>query len=115
LLNPTQLEEAFGLSMAEALMSGTPVICSDRGACPEVISPDVGFVCRDLGDYRRAIEKAGEIRPAACREKALREYHYHRMAEGFLREYRAEIACPSDANLESNLEALPVPAGARGL
>jgi glycosyltransferase involved in cell wall biosynthesis len=115
LLNPTQLEEAFGLSMAEALMSGTPVICSDRGACPEVISPEVGFVCRDLGDYRRAIEKAGEIPPAACREKAMREYHYHRMAAGFVREYEAELVGPSDANLESNLEALPVPAGARGL
>src|SRR6185295_19728984 len=77
-LFPTKLDEAFGLGMAEALMSGTPVICSDRGACPEIISPDVGFVCRDLGDYRRAIEKAGEIPPAACREKAMREYHYHR-------------------------------------
>jgi len=30
--------------MVEALMSGTPVICSDRGACPEIISPEVGFV-----------------------------------------------------------------------
>jgi glycosyltransferase involved in cell wall biosynthesis len=115
LLHPTQLEEAFGLSMAEGLMSGTPVICSDRGACPEVISPDVGFVCRDLSDYRRAIGKAREIEPAACREKAMREYHYHRMAAGFVREYEVECTRPSDANLESNLEALPVPAGARGL
>jgi glycosyltransferase involved in cell wall biosynthesis len=115
LLSPTQLEEAFGLSMAEALMSGTPVICSDRGACPEVISSDVGFVCRDMGDYRRAIEKAGDIPPAACRKKAMREYHYHQMAAGFVREYEAELACPSDASLESNLESLPVPTGARGL
>ncbi|MEN3371008.1 MAG: hypothetical protein V7609_3151 [Verrucomicrobiota bacterium] len=115
LLNPTQLEEAFGLAMAEALMSGTPVICSDRGACPEVISPEVGFVCRDRNDYRQAIEKAGEIQPAVCREKAMQEYHYHRMAAGFVREYEVELACPSAGNLESNLEALPVPAGARGL
>lgn len=114
LLHPTQLEEAFGLAMAEALMSGTPVICSDRGACPEVISPDVGFVCRDLCDYRRAIEKVAEIQPAACREKAMREYHYHRMAEGFVREYEVELACPSAGKLD-DLEALPLPAGARGL
>ncbi|MBC7911255.1 MAG: glycosyltransferase, partial [Pyrinomonadaceae bacterium] len=32
-LFPTKVDEAFGLGMAEALMSGTPVICSDRGAC----------------------------------------------------------------------------------
>src|SRR5205085_4880408 len=40
-LFPTRVNEAFGLGMAEALMSGTPVICSDKGACPEIISPDV--------------------------------------------------------------------------
>jgi glycosyltransferase involved in cell wall biosynthesis len=115
LLHPTQLEEAFGLAMAEALMSGTPVICSDRGACPEVISQEIGFVCRDLGDYRRAIERAAEIPPAACREKAMREYHYHMMAAGFVREYEAELAHPSEGNLESDLERLSLPAGARGL
>lgn len=115
LLHPTQLEEAFGLAMAEALMSGTPVICSDRGACPEVISPEVGFVCRDHSDYRRAIDKASEIQPAACREKAMRDYHYRRMATEFVREYEAEVARPSEVNKESNLEALHVPAGARGL
>jgi glycosyltransferase involved in cell wall biosynthesis len=115
LLHPTQLEEAFGLAMAEALMSGTPVICSDLGACPEVISPEVGFVCRDLDDYRRAIERAVEIPPVACREKAMREYHYHVMAAGFVREYEAELAHRSEGNLESNLERLSLPAGARGL
>ena len=115
LLHPTQLEEGFGLVMAEALMSGTPVISSDRGACPEIISPEVGFVCRDLREYRQAIEKAAQIQPAACREKALQEYHYHRMAAEFVREYKVELASPRDETPESNLEALPVPAGARGL
>jgi glycosyltransferase involved in cell wall biosynthesis len=115
LLHPTQLEEAFGLAMAEALMSGTPVICSDRGACPEVISPEAGFVCRDLDDYRRAIERAAKISPTACREKAMRDYHYHVMAAGFAREYEAELAHPSEGNLESDLERLPLAATARGL
>lgn len=95
LLHPTALNEAFGLVMAEALMSGTPVICSDRGACPEVITPEVGFVCREPGDYRHALAALDTISRRACRAKAEREYHYLRMAEGFLREYRAEIAAPS--------------------
>ncbi len=93
-LFPTKIDEAFGLGMVEALMSGTPVICSDRGACPEVITPDVGFVCSDEDQYAAAIEKIGEINSRACRDKAMRDYHYHAMATSYVREYEIEIARP---------------------
>jgi glycosyltransferase involved in cell wall biosynthesis len=115
LLHPTRLYEGFGLVMAEALMSGTPVICSDQGACSEIISPEVGFVCRQESDYRSAVERVAQISSRACREKAMREYHYHRMAEGFVREYEAEIAQPTEGNLIPNLEATFSPGGGRGL
>ena len=55
-------------------MSGTPVICSDRGACPEVITRDVGFVCRYESDYLNAIRRIGDISPQACREKAMENF-----------------------------------------
>jgi glycosyltransferase involved in cell wall biosynthesis len=90
-LFPTKLDEAFGLGMAEALMSGTPVICSDRGACPEIISPDVGFVCSNENDYREAINQIARISPKACRDKAMKEYHYMRMASDYVTEYQKEI------------------------
>jgi glycosyltransferase involved in cell wall biosynthesis len=90
-LFPTKVNEAFGLGMVEALMSGTPVICSDRGACPEIISGDVGFVCRTQEDYREAINRIDGISPAACRDRALRDYHYLRMAKDYLKEYEKEI------------------------
>jgi hypothetical protein len=45
----------------------------------------------------------------------MREYHYHRMAEGFVREYEAEIAQPTEGNLIPNLEATFSPGGGRGL
>ncbi|MEW6212840.1 MAG: glycosyltransferase [Acidobacteriota bacterium] len=90
-LFPTKVDEAFGLGMAEALMSGTPVICSDRGACPEIISSDVGFVCRDVSDYLAAFNNIASISPAACRDKAMREYHYLRMAADYVVEYQREI------------------------
>ncbi|PYS25167.1 MAG: glycosyl transferase family 1 [Acidobacteria bacterium] len=91
LLFPTQFNEAFGLVMAEALMSGTPVICSDRGACREIISADVGFVCETETDYLDAINRIGEVAPAACRAKALKDYHYLRMARDYVKEYEKEI------------------------
>lgn len=95
-LFPTKVDEAFGLGMAEALMSGTPVICSDRGACPEIISSEVGFVCTDREDYVAAVNRVAEISPRACREKAMREYHYLRMAADYVAEYQKEIARNGD-------------------
>ena len=91
-LFPTKIDEAFGLGMVEALMSGTPVICSDRGACPEIITSDVGFVCNKEDQYAAAIQTIGDIEARACREKAMRDYHYHAMALNYVREYEIEIA-----------------------
>jgi glycosyltransferase involved in cell wall biosynthesis len=92
LLFPTKVNEAFGLVMAEALMSGTPVICSSNGACPELIPPDVGFVCANEADYEYAVEHAGNISPRRCRDKAMNDYHYLRMAREYVSEYEKEIS-----------------------
>jgi glycosyltransferase involved in cell wall biosynthesis len=95
LLFPTQVNEAFGVVLAEALISGTPVITSDKGACPELVSPEVGFVCSSVEQYVAALERVGEISAAACRAKALAEFHYLRMAREYVREYEAELGRPS--------------------
>lgn len=91
-LFPTKIDEAFGLGMVEALMSGTPVICSNRGACPEIITSDVGFVCSNEDQYAAAIENIDKIDARVCREKAMRDYHYHAMATSYVREYEIELA-----------------------
>ena len=83
--------------MAEALMSGTPVICSNNGACPEIVTADVGFVCATEDDYRQALLRLDEIRPDACREKALRDFHYLRMAADYVIEYQKEIAYAAES------------------
>ena len=91
-LFPTRVDEAFGLGMVEALMSGTPVICSDKGACPEIITRDVGFICRYEPDYVNAIHRVHLISSEICREKAMRDFHYRRMAQDYLVEYEKEIS-----------------------
>lgn len=92
LLFPTQVNEGFGLSMVEALVSGTPVIASSNGACPEIVTREVGFVCRSEHDYDNALRNVDEIVRRSCREKAIRQFHYRRMAADYVREYCAEIA-----------------------
>jgi len=90
-LFPTKVDEAFGLGMVEALMSGTPVICSDKGACPEVITSDVGFVCRDMDDYVAAVGRIADISARTCRDKAMKDYHYRRMSADYIVQYEREI------------------------
>lgn len=91
LLLPTRLNDACPMVILEALVSGTPVIASANGACPELVTSDVGFICRAEEELAEAIGRIGSISPAACREKALRDHHYLRMARDYVREYRAEM------------------------
>ena len=79
-------------------MSGTPVIASNRGACPEVISGDTGFICAEMEDYLRAVEGVGRISPKACRKRAISEFHYLTMARNYVDQYLIQMRCgPADA------------------
>jgi glycosyltransferase involved in cell wall biosynthesis len=92
LVFPAQPNETFGLVLAEALMSGTPVICSDRGACAELVRPEIGFVCSAFEEFVSAFAQVDRISPLACRIFALENYHYLRMAREYLAEFEKEIA-----------------------
>jgi glycosyltransferase involved in cell wall biosynthesis len=91
-LFPTQWNEGFGMVMAEALMSGTPVICSSRGACPEVVNAKVGFVCSSDEEYLYAARRVADIAPLDCRQWAMKTFHHRVMAQGYVREYEAVLA-----------------------
>ena len=74
LVCPSRLNEGCPLAIIEALMSGTPVISSGEGACPDMVTPEVGVVCRTTDEYVRAIDAidadpAGHLPPA--RDRAL--------------------------------------------
>ncbi len=77
-------------------MSETPVI-SDRGACPEIISEGVGFVCRDPSDYLHARDRLEDVHSRDCRAKALRDFHYLRMVDYYVDQYRHEVAACAGA------------------
>ena len=44
----TKWHEAFGRTVVEALSKGTPVLGSNRGSLPELISSEVGIASSDL-------------------------------------------------------------------
>jgi glycosyltransferase involved in cell wall biosynthesis len=89
---PAQWDEPFGLTLIEALFSGTPVLGTTRGALPEVLSPTVS----ELGDSVEALIArlpAVEAKdPYACRARAERYFTHRRMGEEYLRFYGAYLA-----------------------
>jgi len=91
LLFPTQMNEAFGLPVAEALMSGTPVIASTNGAMSELLDRGGGFVCADESEYLNAAANVEQIKADDCRQLALSRFHYLDMARNYVKEYEREI------------------------
>lgn len=88
LLFPIQWAEPFGLVMAEALASGTPVVAWRNGAAPEVIEDQkTGFVVDNMDDFIAAARKISEIEPAACRRAAEERFSPARMARDYEARY----------------------------
>ena len=89
LLNPITWREPFGLVMAEALASATPVLAFPNGAAPEIIEPGrTGFLCRDEADMVKAVGQVSQIDRDECRNAAERRFSLQRMARDHERFYR---------------------------
>jgi glycosyltransferase involved in cell wall biosynthesis len=93
---PALWDEPFGLTLVEAMMSGTPVLGTRRGALPEVVTDDVGALgdtLEELIELRSTIERRD---PGACRARAERWFNHTSMAEEYVRMYRH---CSASGNL----------------
>lgn len=91
LWNPAEWDEPFGLVTIEALLSGTPVLGTRRGALPELITPEVGALCDTMEEMIGAAETIHTRDPALCRARAERGFTHLVMAEGYVRMYHALI------------------------
>jgi glycosyltransferase involved in cell wall biosynthesis len=90
LLHLINFDEPFGLSVVEALASGTPVIASNRGSMLELIDHGVtGFLVDSIDEAVEAIGRIGEIDRAACRAAVSARFGVDRMADRYLELYRS--------------------------
>jgi len=87
LWNPAAWDEPFGLVTIEALLSGTPVLGTHRGALPELITPEVGALCDTVDEMIATAEQIHTRDPAACRAHGERRFTHVTMAEGYVRMY----------------------------
>ena len=90
LLHLVNFDEPFGLSVVEALASGTPVIATARGSMPELIDHGVtGFLVNSVDAAADAIGHIGDIDRAACRAAVSARFTVERMADRYLEVYRS--------------------------
>jgi glycosyltransferase involved in cell wall biosynthesis len=95
LLNPITWPEPFGLVMAEALGSATPVLAFPHGAAPEIIDHGrTGYLCQGEEDMTAAIAGVHQIDRRHCRAAAERRFSLERMAADYERLYRAILERP---------------------
>lgn len=101
LIFPTAWEEPMGLVVIESLACGVPVIVSDRGAMPELVNEEVGFVCKTEKDYIKAIKNIDQIDRNKCREYIENNFTHSIMTENYLKLYRKILNDP-DNNLHDS-------------
>jgi glycosyltransferase involved in cell wall biosynthesis len=88
LLHLVHFDEPFGLSVAEAMCCGTPVIAYDRGAMPELIKHGkTGFIVTTIGEAVDAVNNLERIRRADCSEWARSAFSLEKMTRDYLRVY----------------------------
>ena len=91
-LFPIDWPEPFGLTMAESLATGTPVVAWRAGSVPEVVVDGVtGFVRDDMDGMVRAVEEVAGVDRAACRAHAERFFSGEAMADGYEAVYAAVL------------------------
>lgn len=89
-LFPIDWPEPFGLTMAESMATGTPVIAYRSGSVCEVVEDGVtGFCPTSLRGMIEAVSKVADLDRAACRKRVERLFSPKALADGYELAYAA--------------------------
>jgi glycosyltransferase involved in cell wall biosynthesis len=88
LLHPISFEEPFGLSVAESMACGTPVIAFNKGSMPELIKHgETGFLVANVPEAVAAVGNLASIKRVNCRKWAVEKFSSEKMAEDYVALY----------------------------
>jgi glycosyltransferase involved in cell wall biosynthesis len=89
LLHPISFDEPFGLSVAESMMTGTPVIAFRRGSMPELIDPGrTGYLTDSVAGAVDLVSACGDLNRREIARTARDRFSVERMVEGYIEVYR---------------------------
>ena len=88
LLHPIGFDEPFGLSVVEAMATGTPVIAYNRGSMLEIIDHCVtGMLVTNVEEAVTAVPTAAALDRSSIRDVVERRFTAERMVEDYLAVY----------------------------
>ncbi len=93
LLHPISFDEPFGLSVAEAMICGTPVIAFNRGSMPEIIHDKrTGFLVNNIEEAVEGVNNIHKVDRHYCREWAISKFSREKMIDGYFRVYEKVLS-----------------------
>lgn len=103
LLFTSTWDEPYGLTLAESLACGTPVIGFDAGASSEIITIDTGIIVAKMDEqaFVQAFADIKNISRQACRNRAEQFCSVTAMVNGYLQLYKGAVQGSSSTNKQS--------------
>src|SRR5699024_8895759 len=88
LLHHINFDEPFGMSVAESMACGTPVIAFNRGAMPGLIwDGNTGYLVKDVSEAVQAVKALPGIRRIDCRSRVEQLFSTEKMTSHYLQVY----------------------------
>lgn len=92
LLHLISFDEPFGLSVAESMCCGTPVIAFNRGSMPElIVDGETGFLVNNVPEAVLKVREVNRLSRRHCGEHARSKFSRKKMAEDYIRVYQAML------------------------
>ncbi|QNL48190.1 glycosyltransferase family 4 protein [Olivibacter sp. SDN3] len=93
LLHLIAFDEPFGLSVAEAMLCGTPVVAMDRGSMPELLRHgQTGFLVNSVDEAIQAIAGIHSLSRNDCLKWARSKFTQEKMTADYIAVYRRILA-----------------------
>ncbi|HCN84798.1 MAG TPA: glycosyl transferase, partial [Sphingobacteriaceae bacterium] len=92
LLHPINFNEPFGMSVAESMLCGTPVIAFNKGSMQELIrNEETGFLVNNIDEAVEAVDLIKNIQRRNCHDWSKSMFSQEKMIEDYLKAYNQII------------------------
>ena len=95
LIHAVTWPEPFGLTMAESMACGTPVLALNQGSIPEVIKHGVtGYVENNIDDLIKRVDDIDKIDRLTCRKYVEDNFSGKKMVDSYIKAYYKLVGPP---------------------